>query len=98
MSDVTALRASHEARLPDRERREVVVVEVALGGLQPERVEPHLLTRGAKRDDAQRLGLAAREQRGAMRPRGDPYLDREWADLVCLALVRAALVDRDPLS
>ena len=41
------------AGLPDRERREVVVVEVALGRLEPERVEPHLLARGAERDDAE---------------------------------------------
>ena len=98
MADVAALGAAHEARLPDRERREVVVVEVALGRLQPERVEAHLLTRGAERDDAQRLRLAAREQRRAVRARGHADLDRERPDLLRGAPVGALLVDRDPLA
>jgi hypothetical protein len=33
MADVAALGTAHEPRLTDRERREVVVVEIALGGL-----------------------------------------------------------------
>src|SRR5215210_4461452 len=98
VADVTPLRAAHEARLPDREGREVVVVEVALGGLQPERVEPHLLARGAERGHRDRLRLAAREQRGAMRARQQAGLDGDLADLVGPAAVGAALLDRDALA
>src|SRR4051812_46332369 len=46
VADVAALGAAHEARLAHGEGREVVVVEVALGRLEPERVQPHLLARG----------------------------------------------------
>ncbi len=67
VADVAALGAAHEAGLPDRERREVVVVEVALGGLEAERVQAHLLTRGPQRDDAEGLRLPAGEQRRAVR-------------------------------
>ena len=74
VADVAALRAAHEARLPDREGREVVVVEVALGGLQPERVEALLLAARAERRDRERLRLAAGEERGAVRARRDPDL------------------------
>ncbi len=74
------------------------MVEVALGGLQPERVEPHLLARGAERDDAERLRLAAREQRRAVRARRDADLDRDRPDLLRAAAVGALLVDGDPLA
>src|SRR5215218_8370484 len=45
VADVTALRAAHEAGLAHRERREVVVVEVPLLGLEPQRVHAHPLAR-----------------------------------------------------
>ena len=77
VADVAALRAAHEAGLADRERREVVVVEVALLGLEPERVEPHLLARGAERGHREGLRLAAREERRAVRARSDAHLDRD---------------------
>src|SRR6202034_2602698 len=80
------------------EGREVVVVEVALGGLQPERVEPHLLTRGAKRGDRERLRLTAGEQRRAVCPRSDIALDRDRPDLIGAAAVGPLLGDRDPLA
>ena len=75
VADVAALGTAQTARLPDAERREVVVVEVTLGSLQSERVQSHLLTRGAERHGRERLRLAAREQRGAVRARGDADLD-----------------------
>src|SRR4051812_7317498 len=98
VADVAALRAAHEAGLADRERREVVVVEVALGGLEPEVVQAHLLARGAERDDAERLRLATREQRRAVRARQRLDVDRDLADLTLGAAVRALLVDGDALA
>ena len=77
VADVAALGAAHEAGLPHRERREVVVVEVALLGLEPERVEAHLLARGAEGGHREGLRLAAREQRRAVRARSDAHLDRD---------------------
>src|SRR5205085_3433052 len=96
VADVTPLRAAHEAGLAHRERREVVVVEVALGGLEPEGVEPHLLARRAERDDRERLRLPAGEQRRAMRTRSDSDLDRDRPDFLGRAAVGPLLVDRDP--
>ena len=74
------------------------MVEVALGRLEPEVVQAHLLARGAERDDAQRLRLAAREQRRAVRARQRLDVDRDLADLALRAAVRALLVDRDALA
>ena len=71
VTDVAALGAAH-SRPPHRERREVVVVQVALGLLQAERVEPHLVTRGAERCHREGLRLAAGEHRGAVRARCHP--------------------------
>src|SRR4051812_12833187 len=98
MADVAALRAAEATRLPVRERREVVVVEVELLRLQAERVEAHLLARGAERDDRQRLRLTAREERRAVRARSDAHLDRDLADLLGVTTVGALLVDGDALA
>src|SRR5437660_323044 len=98
MADVTTLGAPHEPGLSDRERREVVVVEVTLGGLQPQRVEPHLLARGAQRHDAESLRLTAREQRRAVRPGSHADVDRDRTDLLGAASVGALLLDCDPLT
>src|SRR3954454_8249795 len=98
VADVTALRAAHEAGLAHRERREVVVVPVELLRLEPEGVEAHLLLQRAERGDGQRLRLAAREERGAVRARRDADLDRDRADLPLRAAVRADLPLRDPLA
>src|SRR3954467_12184537 len=73
-------------------------LEVELLRLEAERVEPHLLARGAEGDDRQSLRLAAREQRRAVRARGDADLDRDRPDLVRRATVGTLLVDRDPLT
>src|ERR1035441_5148716 len=98
MADVTALDATHATGLPDREGREVVVVPVVLFRFQPERVDAHLLLEGAHRDDAQRLGLPAREQRRAVGPGSDADLDQDVADLVLGAAVWALLVHGDALA
>ena len=98
VTDVAALDAAHATGLPDRERREVVVVPVVLFGLQAERVQAHLLLERAHRDDAQRLRLAAREQRRAVRARRHADFDRDVADLVLRAPVGALLVHCDALA
>src|SRR5205085_3382122 len=94
----TPLGPAHEPGLADAEGREVVVVEVALGRLEPERVQAHLLTRGAERDHAEGLSLTAREQGGPVRTRGHAHLDRDWTDLLGRAAVRALLVHGDALA
>ena len=86
------------AGLAHRERREVVVVEVVLLALQRRGVQPHLLLERAQRRRAERLGLAAGEQRRAVRPGGHAHLDRDVTDLVLRAPVGPALVDRDALA
>src|SRR4051794_7255964 len=98
VADVAALGAAHEARLAHGEGREVVVVEVALGGLQPERVQAHLFARGAEGDHGEGLGLAAGEQRRAVRARQRLDLDGDRPDLLLGAAVRALLADRDALA
>ena len=98
VADVAALGPAHEAGLPDREGREVVVVPVEAVLLQAERVEPHLLLERAERGDGQRLRLAAREERRAVRARGDADLDGDLADLLRRAAVGPLLVDGDALA
>src|SRR5215216_6692653 len=98
VADVTALGAAHEGGLDDRERREVVVVEVALGRLEAEVVQAHLLARGAQRGHGQGLRLAAREDGGAVGARQHAGLDPDVADLVGAATVRALLLDGDALT
>src|SRR5207244_7306025 len=73
------------------------VVPVVLLGLGAQRVEAHLLLERAEGGDAEGLGLAAGEQRGAVRARGDADLDRDRADLPLATAVRALLVDGDAL-
>ena len=98
VTDVTPLRAAHEAGLPDREGREVVVVPEAFGRLQPERVDPHVHPRRPERDVGEDLRLAAGEQRRAVHARGDVDLALDRPDLVLGATVGALLVDGDRLA
>ena len=98
VADVAALGTAHEAGFSHREGREVVVVEVVLGLLEAERVEAHLLARGAQRGDREGLRLAAGEDRGAVRTRRHPHLDPDVADLLRRAAVRPLLVDGDALA
>src|SRR5215208_748173 len=98
VADVTALGAAHEAGLADGERREVVVVEVALGRLEAEVVQAHLLARGAQRGHGEGLRLAAREDGGAVGAGQHAGLDPDLADLVGAAAVRALLLHGDALA
>ena len=96
VADVAALRAAHEARLPDRERREVVVVPEGLRLLQAQVVDPHVHAARPERDVGEDLRLAAGEQRRAVDPRRDVHLALDRPDLVLCATVGTLLVDRDP--
>ena len=99
VADVAALGAAHEAGLAHREGREVVVVPVELLGLEPERVEAHLLLQRAERGDAERLRLAAREERRAVRAR-QRRRPRSRSSRISRsrAAVGALLVDGDALA
>ena len=69
VADVAALGAAHEARLPDRVGREVVVVHVAALRLEGEVVDALPLLGGAEREERHDLRLAAGEERRAVRAR-----------------------------
>ena len=77
VADVAPLRAAHEARLPDRVGREVVVVHVAAILLQRQVVDPLALLGRAEGERAEDLRLAAREQAGAVRARVEADLERD---------------------
>jgi hypothetical protein len=98
MADVAALRAPHEARLPDREGREVVVVPEALGLLQAEVVDLHVHAGRTECHAGQDLRLAAREERRAVHARCDVDLGLDRPDLVLRAAIGPLLVDRDPAA
>ena len=98
VADVAPLRAAHEARLPDRVGREVVVVHVAPLRLEREVVDALPLLRGAEREQAHDLRLAAGEERGPVHARRDRDLALDRADLLGAATVRPALLDRDLLA
>ena len=74
-------RAAHRAGLANRERREVVVVDVALGLVQADAVDALLVGLGAERGDREHLGLAASEQRRAVDARKHANLAGDRADL-----------------
>ncbi len=82
VADLAALGAAHAAGLAGAERREVVVVHVALalGGLDG--IETLALVEHAERTDGEHLGLAALEEAGAVNERQVVGLDHEGTDLV----------------
>ena len=96
VADVTPAGAAHRLVLAGAVRREVVVVDVALLGLRADRVDPLDVRGRAERGDRQRLGLAAREEARAVRPRDQAHLDRDRPDVREAAAVDPdALVDDD---
>ena len=76
VADLAALGAAHAAGLADRVGREVVVQQERLLVRPLQRVDPLLVLAGAERGDHQRLGLAAGEQRRAVRARQDAGFGR----------------------
>ena len=74
------------------------MVEVALGELGADRVDPLDVGGRPERGDGQRLGLAAGEQAGAVRTREEADLDRDRADLVDGAAVHAKALAQDELA
>ena len=98
MADVAALGAAHEAGLADRERREVVVVDVALLVLDAEAVDALELARAAQGEDAQGLRLAAREEGAAVHARDHAHLAGDRPDLVGAAAVGTALLHGDAIA
>ena len=69
VADLAALGRTDPAGLTGRVRREVVVVHVALAGLGSQRVDLLRHLDHVQRGDTHDLGLAALEQRAAVRPR-----------------------------
>src|SRR5262245_35138076 len=98
VTDVAPLRTSHEARLPDRGGRAVVVVHVAAVLLEGEVVDPLTFLHRSEREQGHDLRLAAGEERGAVRARAHLHLGRDRADLLLGAPVRTPLVDGDLLA
>ncbi len=69
VTDLATLRTAHEAGLARAERREVVVVHVALALGHVDRVETLPLGEHAERQHGEHLGLAASEEAVAVRAR-----------------------------
>ena len=97
VADVAALRPAHEARLPDRVGREVVVVQEAAVLLAGEVVDLLPLLHRAEREQRHDLRLPAREEPGPVRARAHAHLALDRADLLRGAAVRPPLLDRDLL-
>ena len=95
MADLAPSGRTHAAGLADRIGREVIVQQEALlvGAFQ--RVDELLVFAGAERRDHQRLGLAAGEQRRAVRARQHADLAEDRADRGQVAPVDAAAVVED---
>ena len=95
VADVAAARRAHAARLPDRERREVVVQHEGLVVLAVERIDQLLVVAGAERGDHQGLGLAAREERRAVGARQHADFRNDRPHLVDRHARRCARRSRD---
>ena len=94
VSDLAASGAAHRLDLSHRIGREVVVQDESLGGLVELEAVEHLVVgaQHAERGDAEGLGLAAREERGAVGHRQNVDLAGDGTDLVHRAAVGAALL------
>ena len=74
------------------------MVHVALGGLRPQRVDLLGHLDHVQRGDTEDLGLAALEQRAAVRPRHHGHLGAQRADVGDAAPVDTEVVGQDALS
>jgi hypothetical protein len=92
VADLAASGTAHEADLPDREGREVVVQHEALPGLALEALDLLRVVGGAERAGDQRLRLAAREHGRTVHARQDPRFDPDRPHLVELPAVEAHAV------
>src|SRR5690606_27707227 len=95
VADLATAGAAHRARLADRVGREVVVEEEGLPVLLDEPVDALLVLAGAERRRDDRLRLAAREERRAVRAREEAHLDADRADRLEVAAVHAAPIVED---
>ena len=89
VADLAPARAAQELRLAGAEGREVVVQHELLVVLADQRVDLLLVRRRAERGDDQRLRLAAREERRAVRARQHPDLAGDRPDVGEAAAVDA---------
>ena len=96
--DLAALRTAHEAGLTGGEGREVVVVHVALVVDRGDGVELLLHAGHAQCRDVEHLGLAALEERRAVRRREQVDLGRERADVGDATAVHAHAFLDDALA
>src|SRR5205085_3973519 len=98
VADLAPGRAAQELHLPDRERREVVVEHEALEGLALEVLDLLRLLWRAEGDGDEGLGLAAGEDRGAVRARERAEVDRDRADLLERTAIEALLLVEDDVA
>ena len=89
VADVAARGAPHELRLAHGEGREVVVEEERVLALALVLLDDLRVVGGPERRGDERLGLAAREERGAVGARQDADLRGDRPDLGELAAVEA---------
>ena len=95
MADLAPAGAAHEAGLAHAEGRELVVMHEALGFVDVEAVDALLVPGGAQGEQGEHLGLAPREQAGAVGARRHLDVAVDVPDLVHTAAVGALLVDGD---
>jgi hypothetical protein len=98
VADLAALGSAHEARLAGGEGREVVVVDVALGVVDADRVEQLVHPRHAEGGHREHLGVAALEQARPVRRRQQADLGRERADVARPPAVDAHTLLDDALA
>ena len=95
MADLAALRATHEARLAGGERREVVVVHVALFGDRVDAVDHLVHAADTQGGDVEHLGFATLEQAGAVGGGHDANLRRQGTQVLRTTAVDAGAVVDD---
>jgi hypothetical protein len=82
VANLAATGTANHLDFAGRVRREVVVQHERLGGLAQhvDAVDPLFIIGRAQRDRRERLSLAPLEERGAVRPRQQPGVDRDRTD------------------